>query len=151
LDGSLISSPHAFPVGTNIVTCTATNAAGTNTCVFTVIVRDIEPPVIASLSATPNVLRPPNHRMAPVSLNVSATDNCGVASCKIIDVTSNEPDNGLGDGDTARDFEITGDLSVKLRAERSGKGHGRIYTITVECKDSAGNATAREVHVMVPR
>ena len=33
-----ITSPYMFPLGTNIVTSTATNVAGTNTCNFTVVV-----------------------------------------------------------------------------------------------------------------
>ena len=38
LGGSNIASPFPFPVGTNLVTCTATNVAGTNSCSFTVTV-----------------------------------------------------------------------------------------------------------------
>jgi hypothetical protein len=38
LGASLITSPYAFPVGTNVVTSIATNTAGTNTCSFNVIV-----------------------------------------------------------------------------------------------------------------
>jgi len=44
---------------------------------------------------------------------------------------------------------VTGPLTVKLRAER-GK-EGRIYTITVECVDAAGNRSRKQVFVTVPR
>jgi hypothetical protein len=46
---------------------------------------------------------------------------------------------GLGDGGTTPDWTITGDLTLNLRAERSDKGIGRTYTITVEGGDSSGN------------
>ena len=69
---------------------------------------------------------------------------------EIISVFSNEPADGLGAGDTAPDVEITGDLSLNLRAERSGKGTGRVYTITVECSDASGNTSTRSVDVTVP-
>ncbi len=43
-------SGSTFPVGTNIVCCTATDAAGnTNTCCFTVTVEDKDPPQVACL------------------------------------------------------------------------------------------------------
>ena len=73
------------------------------------------------------------------------------ARLKIIWVTSSEPDNGLGDGDTAGDAVITGLLSVNLRAERAGKGNGRTYTITVEARDEAGNASTKTCTVFVPK
>jgi len=66
-------------------------------------------------------------------------------------VTSNEPVDGLGDGDTGPDWQITGDLTVNLRAERSGQGSGRIYTITIECTDFSGNSSTKTVTVSVPR
>jgi hypothetical protein len=66
-------------------------------------------------------------------------------------VSSNEPDNGLGDGDTANDWVITGPMTVQLRAERAGNGTGRVYTITVRCTDAAGNSSERTVTVSVPK
>lgn len=112
---------------------------------------DTTPPVITSLTPSTATLWPPNHKLVPIALTASATDAVGVTSLKIISVTSNEPDNGLGDGDTANDIAITGDLTLNLRAERSGKGNGRIYTITVEAKDAAGNASTKTVTVSVPK
>jgi len=66
-------------------------------------------------------------------------------------VSSNEPVNGLGDGDTAPDWDITGPMSLRLRAERSGVGGGRVYTITLECSDWSGNSVQRTVTVAVPK
>jgi hypothetical protein len=64
--------------------------------------------------------------------------------CQIASVASNEPLDG-------QDWVITGDLTLKLRAERSNKGAGRIYTITIVCTDAAGNSSTKAVAVTVPR
>ena len=88
--------------------------------------------------------------MVPVSVTASITDCDPSAWCKIVSVTSNEPDNGLGDGDTPIDWKITGDLTLELRAERAGTGTGRVYTILVECTDAAGNSSRSTVTVTVP-
>jgi hypothetical protein len=89
--------------------------------------------------------------MVPITLSAITSDAVGVVSLKIISVTSNEPDNGLGDGDTAGDIEITGALTLNLRAERAGSGNGRLYTITVEGKDAAGNAATATVTASVAK
>jgi hypothetical protein len=119
-------------------------------CSTTVTVVDTTPPDIQRITATPRILWPPNHKLVTVKVNVVAIDACGPVRCKIVSISSNEPENGLGDGDTDHDWEITGDLTLKLRAERSGKGHGRIYTIGVECADAAGNKSTGSVAVSVP-
>jgi hypothetical protein len=105
-------------------------------------------PSNVSLSANPNELWPPNHKMVPVSL--AASDGCDMPpACKIVAVSSNEPINANGDGNTTPDWEITGDLTVKLRAERAGPGVGRIYTLDVECTDLVGDVTNQTITVTV--
>lgn len=142
--------PEPYGLGDTEVTLTVTDDNGaTDTCDATVTVEDQEPPEISSVTANPNKLWPPNHKMVPVVLAVDATDNCD-SVCQIALVESNEPVNGLGDGNTAPDWIITGDLTVKLRAERSGTGSGRIYTITVECTDQSGNSSTDTTTVTVP-
>ena len=69
---------------------------------------------------------------------------------RIVSVKSNEPVNGTGDGDTAPDWEVTGALTLNLRAERAGGG-GRVYVITVESRGDSGNASTRTVTVTVPK
>ena len=142
-----------LPAGTHVITLSVADPHGgvaSDTVVVTVV--DDVAPVIASMTATPSVLTRANHEMVPVVLTVSASDACGAnVSCRITSVTSNEPVRGTGDGDTAPDWEITGDLTLLLRAERSGKGTGRIYTITVACTDASGNTAISTVTVTVPR
>lgn len=102
-------------------------------------------------SASPSVLWPPNHKMRSVAVSVSLSDRCDpTVHCRIESVTSNELENGQGDGDTAPDWEITGALTLKLRAERSGSGSGRVYSIGLRCVDASGNSTARTIPVTVP-
>jgi hypothetical protein len=107
-----------YPTGTTTINWVATDAAGnTATCSQTITVVDNEAPVISSLSVNPAKLNSPNHKMHDVTVSYKATDNCGIAST-VLSVTSNEPENGLGDGDTDHDWEIIDDHHVQLRAER---------------------------------
>jgi len=85
---------------------------------------------------------------------VSATlaDACDAApGWRVVSVASNEPVDGLGDGDTAPDWEMTGAQTLRLRAERSGKGSGRVYTITIQATDASGNAATAQATVSVPQ
>ena len=141
----------SLPVGTHVFTLTVDDHNGgfaSDTVVITVV--DATAPVITAVTATPSVILQTNHAMVPVAVSVSITDCDPSASCKIVSVTSNEPDDGLGDGDTATDWKITGDLTLELRAERAGMGTGRVYTITVACTDAAGNTSTSTVTVTVP-
>jgi PKD repeat protein len=66
-------------------------------------------------------------------------------------VIANEPINGKGDGNSDYDYEITPDGRVLLRAEHSGNGNGRIYTLTYRATDNAGNQTLATTTVRVPK
>ena len=74
--------------------------------------------------------------MVPVTVSVSATDNCDPApSSRIISITAA--------GATSQDWQITGPLTANLRADE------RVYTLTVRCTDTAGNSSTKEVAVVV--
>jgi predicted extracellular nuclease len=107
---------------------------------------------VVSVTADPDVLWPANHKYVDVSTTVDVTDADENATVTLLSVTSNEPDNanGNGDGNTVNDIVIVDDDEFQLRAERSGKGSGRIYTITYEVTDACGNSTIASATVTVP-
>ncbi len=94
--------------------------------------------------------------MADILIRVNARDNSGGPVRLSASVASNEPQNGQGDGDTSPDWtapvidQINGTISLKLRAERSGGGNGRIYTVTITGMDSSGNSSQARVEIQVP-
>ena len=140
--------------GTSLTSTATVSAAtpdsnpGNNTAHATVLASN-PAPVISNAVVSLPVLLPPNHKMVDITVSYNVTDNCGPLT-KTLSVSSNEPVNGLGDGDTAPDWQILDSNHIRLRAERSGRNSGRIYTITIKVKDSAGNSTSKQVFVTVP-
>ena len=139
-----------FQTGEHLVVVSASNGNSVPAkCSTVVTVRDTIPPQLTHLSAAPNVLWPPNHQMVPIRIHATAIDNCGPTSCRVVSVRSNESERSPGRQTREADWQIIGDLTVNLRAERSGQG-SRIYTIVVECEDVSGNKSLRSVAVTVP-
>jgi uncharacterized delta-60 repeat protein len=145
--GQGTASGKTFNAGITTVTYSL-NADPTATCSFTVEVRDTQAPVIAAALPQTSVLWPPNHQMIDLEIDYLLMDNCGATAS--LSVTSNEPQSGTGSGDQPVDWEILDAHHLRLRAERSGKGTGRIYTITITAVDAAGNTTTKQVLVTVP-
>ncbi|GAA2123160.1 ExeM/NucH family extracellular endonuclease [Nocardioides bigeumensis] len=104
------------------------------------------------ITLSKDVLFPPNHKYVTVTADVEVTDPSGVASWDLVSVTSNEPDEapGKADGNTVNDIVIVNDTTFKLRAERNELGSGRVYTITYEATDNAGNTGTATATVRVP-
>jgi predicted extracellular nuclease len=108
-------------------------------------------PTFDETSVTPDMLWPANHKYVEVVATVVVSDNLDPNPIiTLVSITSNEPDNGVGDGNTVDDIVIIDDFNFKLRAERSGVGTGRIYTITYMVTDTCGNSTTQSVTVTVP-
>ncbi|WP_224370605.1 DUF5011 domain-containing protein [Hyalangium versicolor] len=109
---------------------------------------------------------PPNHNYQSFTLSdcAAVTTNCGTGGgChgddgdiddmgKILSIYSDEVEdsNGNGDGNTDDDIVITGPSSFKLRAEREGKGNGRVYGIRFKVIDSSGAAQTATCKFAVP-
>jgi len=117
-------------------------------------VVDTTPPHLA-VTLSPARLSPPNHKLVPITATIVATDTCDAAPVvRLVSITSNEPDNGGGDGNTTDDIQGasfgTDDRQFLLRSERSGKGSGRVYTVTYSATDASGNTTVAQATVTVP-
>ncbi len=149
------NAPAFFNLGTTTVTFQARDASGNvSQCTSTVKVVDTTPPVI-SVQVAPTVLWPPNHKLVKIVAHVTVTDICDPNPTFVLtSITSNESDNGLGDGNTENDIQGaefgTPDTEFQLRAERSGTGDGRIYTITYTASDMSGNTAQAIAFVRVP-
>jgi hypothetical protein len=149
------NAPALFPLGDTSVTWTGTDDQGNqNSAAQLVTVQDTVPPEI-EVTVAPTVLWPPNHKLSTISATVVATDICDAAPVvRLISITSNESDNGLGDGNTVGDIQEADlgadDRDFRLRAERSGLGGGRVYTILYEAEDASGNVNRATATVAVP-
>ncbi len=142
---------YTFTLGTHILTLSATDDSGnTGTDNVTIDAVDTTPPEI-NVSVSPDIMWPPNHKYVDVVTNVTVYDAVDSSPTLIlVSVTSNEADNGKGDGNTTNDIVIIGDTLFKLRAERSGTGQGRIYTITYRATDASGNSAEASITITVP-
>ncbi len=144
-DGSLPAPPSGMvdtgEPGTYMVDYTATDSEGlSDTETRTIDVNDTIAPVI-NLNSDAS-LWPPNHKYKSFSVAgmVDSIDEAcadlGVDDIVIAGATSDEVENGPGDGNTVNDIVIAGDCSsVDLRSERQGGGDGRVYEVGLEAND----------------
>jgi len=153
-----VPAGNSFPAGQTTITYSATDASNnTGTATQKVTVIDNTAPVITLNGQSPSMW-PPNHKYKTFQVTdfvTSASDNCdanlGVGSVVIEQVTSDETENGNGDGNTSNDIVIAANCkSVQLRAERDGGGDGRVYTIKFKVTDASGNVTRATATVVVP-
>lgn len=154
VDGSVLVSDLTSSPARLAISVTATDACGSDTNNFAeAVIEDTTPPEI-DVSVDPETLWPPNHKMADITATVTATDNCPGTSYVLTSVTSSEPDDGLGDGDTAGDIEGTAfgtpDLEFRVRKERSGLNDGRDYMVVYTAEDGSGNTTEDAAIINVP-
>lgn len=109
-------------------------------------------PPSCTLTVDPKELWPPNHKFRTVTISGATDPDNDTLSYQIVSVTQDEALNEEGDGNTSPDAAVVtgrGD-QVQLRAERSGKGDGRVYRITVKVTDGKGGSCTGTVTVGVP-
>lgn len=122
---------------------------GVATDIMLVHVQNANDPPNASLAqASTACMWPPNHKHVAISI-LGVSDPEDNATITINTVTQDEPTNAQGDGDTAVDAVINADGTVLLRAERSGNGNGRVYTVNFTASDLEGSDSG-SVRVCVP-
>ncbi|MBD3919479.1 right-handed parallel beta-helix repeat-containing protein [Paenibacillus sp. PR3] len=117
---------------------------------FEVNIDRTAPQLAISLDQT--MIWPANKKMVPIHVAVASSDSVsGLESVVLTSITSNEK---LQPTDIQKaNYNvplIDSSDSFEVRADRSGDGDGRVYTITYTAKDLAGNAATASVNVTVP-
>jgi hypothetical protein len=120
-------------------------------------VPDTTAPVITLDPNRPMSMWPPNHDYHNFTVSqfvLSASDNCDpnvdASDVYITKITSDEVEDGAGDGSTLNDMTISGDCkSFQLRSERASGGNGRVYTIYFKVVDAQGNVGTATATVTV--
>ena len=107
------------------------------------------PPDCSDAAATVPQLWPPNHKFVGALITgVTDSDGDGIM-ITITAIAQDEPVVGVGDGATCPDGGGVGLAAVRLRAERSGRGDGRVYHVGFRAADGAGGFCDGEVQVCV--
>lgn len=121
-------------------TCSATSSGG-STIRSVTVKRDATPPTV-ECAATPSTLWPPNGKLVPATVAVDVTDATSGPAGFVLSAAPAEDASGWDVG--------TPDTAGLLRAQRTGSGGDRVYTLTYTARDAAGNAATCDVAVTVP-
>lgn len=100
-------------------------------------------PIISTLTVTPGILWPPNHKMVDVRIDGLVTEETSGIASIVITVTDEYGIYHI----TVPNFGST----IQLEAWRDGTDKdGRVYTITAVATDTAGNQSTATTEVIVP-
>jgi hypothetical protein len=120
-------------------------AEGLLSITFTTSPGNMAPDCSAAV-ASPIMVWPPNGKLVPISIQgVTDPDNDPV-TLAVTGVHQDEPLSRIG----AADATGIGKPVVSIRADRVGKGDGRVYHLSFEAFDPSGASCAGTVQVCVP-
>ncbi len=154
-DSIVLSDPLAHPMGISLSPSGAVWWAETFRSDHGGVGRFIpnRQPDSTGAYANPDCLLPPNHKFFDITI-MGVTDPDGdEISIIITSITSDEPtasDNSSGGSKHAPDAYGIGTDTASVRAERSGRGDGRVYVIEFIAIDGRGGESIGRVEVKVP-
>lgn len=109
------------------------------------------PPIISNMLISTDTLWPPSHSFRGISVAYRTSGDCKCNPVtRWLTVKSNEPVSGISSGDKSPDWIIKDANHLKLRAERNPHGSGRVYTITINAKNTEGYLSTYDFTVAVP-
>jgi hypothetical protein len=99
------------------------------------------PPDCFSAKANPSLIWPPNGWVVPVAIQGVSDPEGGTVTLRITGISQDEPGAA---------WSGVGTPVARVKAERDGKGDGRVYHIAFDAADPSGAACTGEVTVCVP-
>jgi uncharacterized repeat protein (TIGR01451 family) len=125
------------------------NTANNGATATTTVTAGNRPPTCTGVTASTDVLWPPNHQLVLVTLSGATDPDGDPVSITIVGVTQDElvRDNPRDEPDAV--VGLSGN-SVFLRAERQADGDGRVYRISYIVSDGKGGTCGGVVMVGVP-
>ena len=106
------------------------------------------PPEITAVTLSPTTLWPPNNKMAEINATLTVTGGCG--SEPSVSVSVSGDDGADSDDWSTANWVWSTNTVIDLRAQRTGQGDGRTYTITFTATDAYGNSVSETADVVVP-
>ncbi len=143
---ALSGVPHGATVRIEDIVC-STRTGQCAAAHIEYLVPPNAPPDCSAAAAQPAVLWPPNHRMVPIRVAGVVDPDGDPVAITAVEVAQDEPVDAPGSGNTAPDVRLS---PLAVRAERSGQGDGRRYTIAFVADDGRGGTCSGTVHVCVP-
>jgi hypothetical protein len=141
-----ITDSTLFPVAASrSVSFRARDTSGNvGSAVSSVTVTDSVLPTV-SLTVSPAFL-PADFRYHPITATLTASDNCGGVTLKLVSITSNAPSYDASD---IRDASFGTDDRGFFLFGRRAAGTSRVYKIAYEGRDAAGNRRTVTANVVV--
>lgn len=144
--GTISGSTTQFSItteGTTMLTYWAIDNAGNTETQKSLEIRVDKTPPVINVSATPNNLWPPNHKMVKVNISGAASDQLSGVVTTSFKVTDEY-------GKVQPAISNFGNI-IQLEAWRNGDDlDGRLYTISVTAVDKAGNQANASTTVICP-
>jgi hypothetical protein len=145
-----VSPDGLLAAGTNLLAARAGDRGG-ETFLDLEVTANL-PPDCASITTDPTTLWPPNHELHTITARGGIDPEGDAVTLAVTSVTQDEPLDDHGDGTTIADADRAGSSTdkVRVRAERSGIGDGRVYRLNVVATDAAGASCSTMVSIGVP-
>ena len=108
------------------------------------------PPNTSGAVASVSQIWPPDNKMKEIKI-LNVTDSYGdPVTIEITGITQDEPVKGAKTGNLSPDGSGIGTDTAWVRAEKDGKGNGRVYKISFKASDGKGGLSSGYVLVGVP-
>lgn len=129
-------------------------AGDSSMCSAEVEFNEMRLPTVTAMD--PVILWPPNHKFVTyeaadlLSVEGGGCNTFDWDDVSVVEVRSNEPMDGKGDGAHQPDMQVVCPNTVRVRSERSGNGDGRVYTIVYRVSFMDGSTEDLEAEIHVP-